>query len=47
MWVRETFIPKTELQFTNAILPCKTEFLSNKQNNDGNNEQTLNEEQNP
>ena len=30
--------PKTELQLSNAILPCKTAFLSNKHNNDHNDE---------
>jgi len=36
-----------DFALSNAILSCKTEFLSNKQNNDRNNEQTLNKEQNP
>src|SRR4029434_7311904 len=36
---------KTELQLSNAILPCKTAFLSHKHNNDRDNEQTLIREQ--
>src|SRR4029434_6815734 len=36
---------KTELRHSNAILPCKTTFLSHKHNNDRNDEQTLIQEQ--
>ena len=36
---------KTELQLSNAILPCKTAFLSHKHNNDRDDEQTLIQEQ--
>src|SRR4029434_6300256 len=39
------FPTKTELQLSNAILPCKTAFLSHKHNNDRDNEQTLIQEQ--
>src|SRR4029434_4044615 len=39
------FSAKTELQLSNAILPCKTAFLSHKHNNDRDDEQTLIQEQ--
>src|SRR4029434_2176023 len=37
--------PNKTLQLSNAILPCKTEFLSHKHNNDRDDEQTLIQEQ--
>src|SRR4029434_2962964 len=36
---------KTELLLSNAILPCKTVFVSHNSNNDRNDEQTLIQEQ--